>query len=259
MRLPSRPRLSRAAVIVCLWPILATAAAAQTDWSLTVDAAMPAIRDSARLTVGSASGALAGLDPRDEPHPPAFPNRYLDLVIERRSSDPGWEAQAVPHQRYLADFQPPLTDATRTVDLWLETDTRSPVSLSWNRPANQEGLFSYDVYIEDVSAGARIDMRLQPFYDRVFEAGSHPMRLVFGPRDEPEVTPTPTPFIFATATPTPDFTPQPTPTVRPAGGWWELFEVSAAWRETEYTGPGDLNLDLQVTEEDLFEFFDRRR
>lgn len=240
-----------------------------TDWTLTLTAEMPGVRDQARVSIGAASGALEGLDPMDEPHPPRFPDRYLDLTVHHSRGEPGWEDQSIDVQRYLGDYQPSIGSSSRTVSLFLETDTRGPASLAWNRPVSPL-LEAHDVFIEDVSENRRVNMRLQTFMDRTVDPGEHPFRIIFTYKDPALVTPTPTQFVFVSPTPSPVLTPAftetpgqqptstPTPTATPPSfkRWWDLFEMAANWNETAYSGRVDFNEDGEVSEGDFFELYD---
>lgn len=253
------------------------------EWSITLEAETAVLRDTARFTVRSTTGAQDGLDDLDVPHPPPLPYRYVDFVSEHADAEDGWAEQAVPLQRYLVEALAPLDEETRTLDLVLELDERTPVSFSWD-PLSATNLINHKVFIEDVSGGRRISMRLQTFYEKTFDPGRYPFRMLFV-YEEPDLTtptPTPNPFVFAsptptveaTASPTPEATPTPTaqpsptpsptpsaipsptltptPTVQPSGRWWELFEYALHWEEEAYEGRLDRNADTRIDEYDVF-------
>ncbi len=233
--------------VMILWPC-AIHAQNGTGWTITLEASLPGIRDTASVTIGSSTTALPGFDESEIPHSPALPFEYIDLYTVHRKIDPGWENQPLAEGRYLREMQPPLGPAHHTILFYLNTDQSAPVSFSWRR-VNIPELDEYDVYIHDVSANASIDMRRQTFYDTDVEAGLRPFQIQFFYKALAIPTETPTP----TFSPTPNVTVTPTPTQPPANGWWDLFELASTWKETNYSGRSDRNGDQQIDEQDVFD------
>src|SRR5438552_4142817 len=99
-----------------------SAAPPPDGWRIRLEASLPGLVDKARLTLGASSSTTDGYDDFDEPHPPALPHHYLDLVTRHESDQPGWGTQPEPSLRYQAQYDSPLGAGGRVLEFVLETN-----------------------------------------------------------------------------------------------------------------------------------------
>jgi PKD repeat protein len=126
-------------------------------WRIGFEASAPGLVDKARFTVGAGTGAADGFDEFDDPHPPAWPSAYLDLVTVHTQDETGWEAQPQPTVRYRAQFGAPLGGASRVIPFVMETDQTGPITLTWSLMTDLDLAHHYAV-LRDVENATTVDM-----------------------------------------------------------------------------------------------------
>jgi PKD repeat protein len=145
-------------------------------WRIRLEASLPGLVDKARLTFGAGTGAIDGLDDFDDPHPPAFPSRFLDLVALHTQDEPGWEAQPLPTVRYRAQFGAPLGSADRVIPFVLQTDQAGPLTLTWALLTDVD-LARHFAVLRDLESGTTVDMWEQFSYTFTPVTPSHRFQL----------------------------------------------------------------------------------
>lgn len=236
---------------------------------LRIDAALSGAFEKGRFTLTLREGALLGYDPFDLPNPPPFPDSAVSLYSFRSVSDGAWAAQPFPGMRYLGESIPLLIGQNVAIPLRAGCDDAGVLSLSWSI-VNGAPLADYQVLLRDVEDNSVINLRQQAFHEMPVRPGETLFELLLNyspaatPTSAPTATPTPVPTLTPTQTPAPTSTPSPTisptPSLTPTPsrrGWWDLFEYTSIWRETDYTGPSDRNEDRRVDERDVFLLYDQ--
>jgi PKD repeat protein len=151
------------------------AATPPDGWRIRLDASLPGLVDKGRLTLGASPSASNGYDDYDDPHPPALPSGYLDLVT-RHDDTPGsgWETQPQPTMRYRAQYDAALGTADRVMPFLVETDRSGLVTLTWSLAADLE-LGQHFIALQDGDTGQPLvaDMRLETSYQFTAAPGSH--------------------------------------------------------------------------------------
>lgn len=149
-------------------------------WRVVFEATRGGLVDRARLTLGASSAASDGLDVFDEPHPPAFPRRFVDLFTRHSQSDPGWSAQARALLRYRSEYGSPVGPESRAVDFFLETDAPGTFTLTW-RITPDSDLAQHFATLRDVDGGTAVDLWTTPSYTLVAAPGIRHLRLELAP------------------------------------------------------------------------------
>ncbi len=159
---PVSGRMSKGALaaffsLLTLFSQGANAAPPPDGWRIHLDATAPGLVDKARLTLGASAASSQGFDRFDDPHPPALPGAFVDLVTTHEQSEPGWADQPLPTVRYRAEFGAPLGSASRTIPFVAETDQAGPVTIRWSLLPDLE-LSKHFAELRDVESGTSVDM-----------------------------------------------------------------------------------------------------
>ncbi len=162
-RAPFVRRLTVLAVALGLTPS-ARGSEPADGWRIRLEAGAAGVVDKGWLTLGSGSGALAGLDPYDEPHPPALPSRYVDVYTEHPQADPGWGAQLRTLSRYRREYFPALGSSRRVVEFVVGTDRSDLVRLTWTLTPDLD-LASHFVTLTDLETATVVDVWTQAAYE----------------------------------------------------------------------------------------------
>jgi PKD repeat protein len=173
----------------------ATAAPPPDGWRIHLSAATSGLVDKARLTLGASTTSSEGFDAFDDPHPPALPGAFLDLVTVHEQAQPGWETQPLPTARYRAQFGAPLGGASRTIPFVAETDQAGPVTIQWSLVPDLE-LSQHFAELHDVEDGTSVDMWAEAAYSFAPVGATHRFEIRLTPgRSEP--TPPAAGFTYA--------------------------------------------------------------
>lgn len=178
----SRANASLAWVVLALLPA-ALPAGGQTfpvGWRIRFDATCNGLAATARFTLGASPQASNAADDLDEPHPPALPRHYLDLVTRHRQDQPGWASQALPELRYRSEYLAPLGAASAVVELSVETDASGPALVTWSIAPDLD-LASHHAVLRDLSTGTVVDLWAQSSYAFTPSPGSRILRLELTP------------------------------------------------------------------------------
>jgi PKD repeat protein len=172
-RLPVALGLALALVAASSARFGAAAPSAPPDgWRIRLEASAPGLIDKARLTLGAGTGATDGFDHFDDPHPPAFSRRFLDLVAVHTQDEAGWETQPQPTLRYRAQFDTPLGSADRVIPFLLETDQAGAVTLTWALLTDLD-LARHFAVLRDVESGTTVNMWEEFSYTLTAAPGVH--------------------------------------------------------------------------------------
>lgn len=155
------------------------AAPADVSWSIRL-AVRDELVDKGALTFGATPGSSAGFDALDEPHPPALPRHFLDLVTEHRRDEPGWSGQELEVMRYRAEYVAPLDNTPRQYPLLVETDAPRHVTVTWTLAPDVD-LARHHAALVDTATSARVDLWTQSSLELDLAAGRRTLRLELTP------------------------------------------------------------------------------
>ena len=168
MVLPVMKRAVRVALVgvaLLARPAVAGAAPPSDGWRLRIEAAAQSgLVDKGRLRLGASASAADGFDAFDDPHPPALPSRFVDLVTRHAQTDSGWQGQPRAAMAYRGEYIAPVGAGNRTLDFFFETDQTGNMTIAWLIELSNTELAQHSLTLKDVDANEARDMRAQAAY-----------------------------------------------------------------------------------------------
>ncbi|MFN7975297.1 MAG: FG-GAP-like repeat-containing protein, partial [Acidobacteriota bacterium] len=137
----------------------ATYAQQAQEYQVTVFVQQSGVDDRGQITVGARVAATDGFDSSldlADPHAPAWPHSYLDLVTVHQKTDPGWASQALQAMAYRRDFIAIHGLSARTFAMTLRADSGTPTTLSWFPLDPASGIAPFNVTLHE--GGSAVDM-----------------------------------------------------------------------------------------------------